>query len=470
MAYEKFVVEVEFTDGVWADLTSRADTIAAPIQAVQGDTAETTDEGSLTVTFYNGDQALTPGNTLSPYYPNVRAGRRIRIREVIPALSQIIDVFTGFIEFPETEAWTASSDDNPRDQQITVTAVDRMTWLTRARTFTSTLAEHIRYAAGNQLRAYYPLSDDQQAKSAANISATVLEPLTRRMSQRASGSATGASTPTLTWGAGTPLEGDDIPPATSVPAVNAGSWYANVFGEAKFATPLAQSSGESIALVYWCTYDGTAIDVLVPATIRNSDTLSLQQDMLLYYSSVSGGWFARWHPPGSTLTEVAVSGPQASKPTLIALRLTLPSGLCEFWRDDDEPVTTTLLGGIPASATWSSLAVFGPWAGSVGHLQVHIGTDAYTRSQHLAQFQAGWHGLERQTSGQRIRTLAAYAGIPSTELNRVDPGVAVMQNTSLAGKNPAAAMSEAADTERGSLYAAGTGELVFADRRRLYNI
>jgi len=469
MAYEKWVVEIEFVSGTWTDVTARVDTAGNPFEVVQGDTAETTDEGSMELTLNNSDQAFTPGNVNSTYYPNVKAGKRIRVREVLPSLSAIIDVFTGYIEFPEIEAWTASTTSAPRDQQITITAVDRITWLSRARPFISTLAEQIRYAAGSQLMAHYPLNDDQGAVSAANVTDTFREPLVKKVSSpTTAGGGSGGVEPSLTFGSGTPLLGDDVASATGVPAVNAGILYSSVYAEARFASPIPQASGETIALVFWCTYDGTTIDGLVPATIRNNDDTSLQQDMLLYYTA--GAWTARWGPPSSTPTTLAVSGPQAAKPTLIALRLTLPSGLCEYWRDVDTPATTTLGGSIPTSATWSSLAVMGQWAGTLGHVQVHVGVDAYPRAAHLAQFQAGWTGLERQYPGQRIETLANYAGIPANELNRVDPGVAVMQNASLAGKTPLTAMTEAADTERGSLYAAGTGELVFADRRRLYNI
>lgn len=457
-------------DPVWVDIT---EWVIRPggtrLETSLGRATELTissEPGRGSLLLNNTDERFTPGNPSSPYFPWWKQSRRIRIREAFGEVTY--DLGDGYLEIPENIVQTQTLDGSIRIITLSVTWLDVLGRLQNAQEFVSTLAAANLYAGGSSLIAYYPLNDQSGAKSAANITATSREPLALG-SSGPSLNGVPASTPGgpyLVFGNGDSLAGDDAASATGSPVVNGGLWSYSTFAEAKWATPIEQASGETIAMVWWCTYDGTTIDTLVPATIRNDDDITLTQDMLLYYTS--GTWTARWHPPSSSLTEVAVPGPQTDKPTLIALRLTLPSGLCEYWLDDDTPVTTTLGGSIPTSASWVSAAVAGPWAGTLGHLQVYVGVDAYTYEDHLAQFAAGWHGLERQTTGERINTILDYAGFPANRRD-IDPGVAVMQNASLAGQDPRAAMTEALNTERGRLFASG-GRVIFHDRRRVYNI
>ena len=107
--------------------------------------------------------------------------------------------------------------------------------------------------------------------------------------------------------------------------------------------------------------------------------------------------------------------------------------------------------------------------GTISHVQIYVGPGAYTRSMHLAQAAAGYTGLYGQTTGQRIVTLAQYAGIPAAELSNVDPGIAPMQKATLTGQSPLAEMRVAETTEQGRLRTNGQGLLVFDSRLRRYN-
>lgn len=449
------------------DITQYVDTVQTPMNTSSGSTAETSgDTGSATITVNNARQWFTPENPVSPFGPNITAGRRIWIEEVIGY--QKVGDFSGYLEFPEIDTWTQSSDDAPRDQMLTLSVVDELARQSNTEPFVSTLAGHIRYNGGEDLRAYYPLGDSPSSQTAANY-APFARPLMRIYSQ-----TPGGGTPTATpggnliqYGAGLSLPGDDISTAMSNPVVSGTAISRASYGVAAFSDPIQQNSGETIAFTYWCQVDSVT-DTVVPATIRNNDDITLQQDMLLYYL-LGSGWTARWHPPGSTITEIIVPGPAAFKPVLVTLRLTLPSGLCELWIDDHDSVTTTLLGSIPSSTSWSSIAA-GSHVGSVGHVQVHVGPAAFPRTMHLAQYRAGLLGLDGQLTGERVRTILRYAGIPDGELGDVDSGTVVMQNASLAGMTPAEALRVAEATEQGLLMASGAGRVTFADRRRLYNI
>lgn len=70
-------LEVEFTDGVWTDLTTRLSAVQIDRGKARVEDNQQAGTGSLTLD--NSDHALTPNNTGSPYYPNVKPMRRVRI-------------------------------------------------------------------------------------------------------------------------------------------------------------------------------------------------------------------------------------------------------------------------------------------------------------------------------------------------------------------------------------------------------
>src|SRR2546423_12299295 len=118
---------------------------------------------TLAVVLDNRDHRFTFGNVSSPLSPNWKPGRRIRCYEVIG--NRRFDVFSGYIQPPETDDWAESG----ADQYMTLTAVDRLGRLGTARTMISTLAEHIIYNGGSSLVAYWSLLDPVGAFGAANF-------------------------------------------------------------------------------------------------------------------------------------------------------------------------------------------------------------------------------------------------------------------------------------------------------------
>lgn len=452
-ANESWLVEIAFASQpdaaiqIYTDVTTRVDTAKSLIVIAQGDTAETTDEGSLTLVLNNSDQAFTPGNTLSPYYPNMKSARRIRVTEVIGSYRFVL--FTGYIEFPDITAWTASTASAPRDQQITFTATDRMTRLANARPFLSTLGEHIAYSGTPA--AYWPLV----GTIGVNPATTTQAPLTvTTVYANVDATANAAATA----GGGSSITADDIATFRLAPNI-----VGSVFAIDKYLrgpiTPISITSSTFTA-VWWMYVE----DVAGPGGLWN-----FQNSTLEYLQLAGGSTVMLQAAAGPTFVNIAAQNIPTYKWTLVALRMTLPSGLVELWIDDDAPTTGTLGGGVvPSTVSFDDVFFANNMQGNIAYLQVYTGD--YTREQFLAQYHMGLEGLEYQTTGQRIRTVLAYAGVPAMDMNRVDRGVSVMQRASLAGKTPATLLTEASDTERGSLYVAGDGQMVFADRKRLYNI
>jgi hypothetical protein len=91
-------LEIEFTAGVWTDVTSRLAFSSGPLTIRQGRTTEFDDvgAGTLTCTLYDDDGALMPDNTASIYYPNFVEG--IRIRWKVTKSSVTYSRFVGWIQ------------------------------------------------------------------------------------------------------------------------------------------------------------------------------------------------------------------------------------------------------------------------------------------------------------------------------------------------------------------------------------
>jgi hypothetical protein len=112
------------------------------------------------------------------------------------------------------------------------------------------------------------------------------------------------------------------------------------------------------------------------------------------------------------------------------------------------------------------------WTGALGHVQVYVSLSNTTfgAATQQAQVTAARTALSGQYTGQRITTLARYAGIPASQLTNVDNGIALMSAASLAGQSPYAEMKRAETTEQGRLRADGRGQIVFDDRLARYNV
>lgn len=451
-ANESWIVEIEFVRGIWTDVTRYVDTAKSNIFIQQGDTAETTDEGSATFTLNNSDQRFTPGNVLGANYPNVKSGCRIRVREVIGSYN--FGLFSGYIEWPEIQAWTASTASAPRDQQITINAVDRMTRLANARPFLSTLGEHILYRGGTRLSGYWPLLASQGYNPYGPAQLPFIP-----FRQRASSPVVPTGEPAIGF-TGSAIDADDVATLRLEPNV-VGTDVAVDTHTYGLITPVTVTNN-TFTISFWVYLE----DVSTANLYWNAgDTVGAT---LLRLSRVGGAWGVE-AGAGPVSSFATVNALPTYKWTLVSIRMTLPSGLIEYWVNEATPVTVTMSGGVvPSTATFPVYELGVGMQGNLAHAQLYVGD--FTRQHHLDQYQMGLTGLEYQTTGQRIRTVMAYAGVLSTDLTRVDQGVSVMQVASLAGKTPATAAAEASDTERGSLYAAGDGQIVFAGRQRLLNI
>jgi hypothetical protein len=439
----------------WVNITSWVNDNLQVVTTSEGRQTELSqvDAGNLTLLVNNQDHRFTPGNPLSPYAPGWRTGMRIRVRETLGY--QTFVHFDGNMLQPDMTINTPGL-----DQTVTVSATDRLGRLSTSRTLISTLAEWIIYHGGSGLKAFYPLGE---SRSPLRDAVGGHSPMTVAVGLPITGSA-GATTPLVSFGTGTDPAGDDLRPPRFSPQLDANLKvlnYATLL--ANWSTPIPQASGETLTVAAWVMLNNTTLDQIFPFGVTGSD-ISLQYDR-------SGIAPYPWSADVSaSLAGATVPVPAPVMPAaLVALRLTLPSGAVEVWSHTADPLTSTLsgAGAIPSSAIWTSLFAGSSMAGSIAHAQVYVGANAYTRQMHLDQIDVGLTGLAGQYTGDRIRTIARYAGVADGDMD-IDPGTSRMQVMSLAGRSPLAVMQEAATTEQGLLHARGR-RLLFHDRLRRYN-
>ncbi|MEU8379784.1 hypothetical protein [Streptosporangium sp. NPDC048865] len=160
MATFSVLVEVEFAGGVWTD-------VSAYVRAAEGISIRRgrTDEqgeiqpGTMTLTLIN-DGRFTPGLASSPYYPNVKKGRRIRCSVVVGVTTY--RRYDGYVnEWPvEWEGGTALS-------LVNITCTDLFKRLGLLAPMKSLLEEEFLYLEPD---AYYTLGEESDTTSAGDTS------------------------------------------------------------------------------------------------------------------------------------------------------------------------------------------------------------------------------------------------------------------------------------------------------------
>lgn len=440
----------------WQDITAyaRSGGGGSPINIATGtpDTgaaAGAARPGTMTVVLENIDHRFTFGNTGSALYPNWKPGRRIRCYETIGC--RRFDWFSGYLQAPETDDWA----DRGVDQFVSVTAVDRLGRLATARAFISTLAEYILYSGSPA--AYWSLLDPAGAPYLRPARPSTQLPLNTSFNIIG-----GTAAPAATFQGGSAIPGDDVGTLRLAPAVNTSM---TVDGEANLTGAInpITTSASTFTVAWWVFFEDAHSSNISLGVTNDAG------DGYLRLTRVSGAWAFGYAFSGGTSGSTSCSGLRAGQWNLVVLRLTVNNagtGSFEYWRNDDTQVSTGIAIA-PGLFAFSRVNLEGI-QGNLAHLQMYNTASGYTSAMHLAQYAEGFRGLASQTTGQRINTLALYAGVASSELTLLDTGTSYMQKATLAGQTPLAEMGVAETTEQGRLRANGAGLLVFASRTRRY--
>jgi len=237
----RLIFEVSSTDPdaaipVWVDLTSRINDMLSTVDIGIGrqNDLEQSEPTNWTLILNNADDALTYGNTSSPY-PWWGPGRKCRLREIVAGT--VMPLATGYLQVP-TETVSLSG----IDQTVTVSIVDRLGRLQVSEPFISTLGAYIRSSPSRPALVYYtPLHDVP----------TVTDMISGRTLSNVGGSSSALFGSTVSSQSGALALADDIPSRLLVADTSGQGRQAGYSLTYTGAAQPALSAGQVLTVVMW---------------------------------------------------------------------------------------------------------------------------------------------------------------------------------------------------------------------------
>lgn len=462
MALPVVKVEIAFTtqpddpSPVWVDVTSYVRSATDNITITRGrqDRYDTVQPSKLNLTLINRDGRFTPGYVGSPYYPNVKKGRKIRVSVTHNAVTY--RRFTGYVdEWPL--AW---ADASATVADVRISASSRMASLGRGRVLSSIV--EIEYLTDSPL-AYFPLGDEAGSLNAGNVSPTVQPQMNvtafggGSTANIAFGSATGPITESLTAAQFTRVSataGAYLLMASPTVLIDPTTPTGTVLLEAFFLTSSAQEMGICQADQFGFYPGQTAYFLGTNASGK-----------LIGVNWVSG-------TPVYTVTSAATVSDGAIHHAALRETYDGVNTVGDLFLDGVKVATSTL-GGDWRNAVGRLVGGGGlansAYVGTLAHVALDWNATAITDARIQQHALAGLTGFSGERSDQRITRLASYAGIPAGEVT-VETGLSTsISSQDTTGQVPITLMQDVTQTEGGVLFDRGDGQLTFHARSHRYN-
>lgn len=458
MTLPTVLVEVAFATApddplpVWVDVTQWTRVEGISLTRGRLDEFSEIQPSHCSLTLINSDGRFTAGNVDSPYYPNVKKGRRLRVS--VTWDSVVYRRLTGYVdEWPVTWAdASATVADAP------ISATSRLSRLGRGVELRSIVEEE--YLLDEPV-AYYPLGEPEGATQAGNVSTTSQPVMT--VGQTGSGG-------TLTFGTATGpgTDGLSAPTFTRVDANN---------GKYLTATPNGLDNTADTAMLMEAFFNtSTAARVSVCSLTTPAGTSG---ETIELYVEPGGQLVGRHRANGATDTggfEIFAGADVNDGATHhAALKLTVSGGAVtgELFRDGVSIATSsaetdiTLFSATNFSVGGGSGLV--PFNGTISHAAVYRGSTEVSDARVDSHYDAGATGFSGERSDQRIARLAGYAGVPSGEVS-TETGLSTSMAAQVTNDRTAIElMREVENTEGGLLFDARDGVLTFHARSHRYN-
>lgn len=472
MAAPLVSVEVEFTAGVWTDVTPWWDA-GRPVTITTGRSSERdrVEPGRLSgLMLDNTDGRFTPGNASSPYWPGVRSGARIRVGVVLDATApgdatydaaaRGYDDTGGYDEAGgpasayrftgRVDGWPLSWADNAGTCWVSVSAVDVLGDWATAKTPASWMVSRI---PGLGAAAYWPLTDPDDDGGFPPLTAAVTQPVVGWAVQAGMLTPADDAAPAQT-AEGLPGDPSQLPEfeATTVltaslpPVTTSGTWCLGLW---------LRCSDRPTDTVGW----------FAASVVRYTGLGSAGADRVTARVKSTGRLYGTHGSAGGVLTDLVDSGRHVCHgewhPVLLSVT---PDGSVARLRVQSDGVDVTsaaqavsTLLGTPGDTLRLEV---GPLVGAVGH--VAWWTDA-ANFPTLAEWVAIGQGLPRQSPGARVAELAAAAGLPATAT--VGGTRETIEATSPVG-SPLELVRVVEDTDGGVVWVDGSGTVTYVGSRR----
>ena len=446
MANPTEIIEIAFTttpddpSPVWVDVTQWAQ-VGSGISVTRGrqDEHSEVSPSTCTLTLDNSDGRFTPGRTGSPYYPNVKKGRRIRVS--VTHNSVTYRRFTGYID-----EWPVNwADARAAASFVTITASSRLARLGRGAELASIIEEEY-FLDGP--RAYYPFGEPEGATQAGNVSTTSQPPM--------SFAGSGAS----------PVFGNATGPGTD--GLTSVSFAGGKFLSVVFDQDVVTAADTTYAWEFFFNTSTTALRELGRLYSLTGDTaqafITATGKLNILSNSIDG-------PIYYDLISAATVSDGATHHALV--RATITSGdLVSTLYLDGAQVDTETYVGFPGFTGMNRLSAGGintAMTGVLAHVAVTAGTVELAADRVEAHSDSGLNGFSGEPSGSRIIRLTKYAGVPVGEID-IESGLSTSIASQLTnGLTALQAMTDVAVTEGGILFDARDGTLTFHARSHRYN-
>jgi hypothetical protein len=428
----------------------------SPLQTQRGAPNEFTQTQPATLGFVlnNSDGRFTRGRTASPYYPNVRNGRRIRYS--ITHASITYYRFDGHVN-----EWPTTWDNEPGGWWAPgqITATDGLTRLGGVGEFRAMVSEEILLDGvapdATHGAAYYPLGESNGALSAGNVTPQVQDPA--RIVQRGAGG-------TLEFGQGTGPGTDELsaPQLAPVDAQNG-----------KYLKALLRTGvglyGATLECFMRC--DPGAVGRTIAALADPFDNR-----IILSVNSSGQLTALSWQARHGEVYRLDAAGPQindnATHHVAVTEQLSGSTVTAVLYLDGAQVATTTytstalmtadrlFVGGDP----WERWGVFG---GTLSHAAAH--SSVLSAARIATHYNAGTNGLQGESADTRIGRFADWIKIPLAD-RALDVSASTMGAQQTARVQPIEAMRQVEALEQGVLFISGDGKLTFHSRNRRYNL
>lgn len=465
----------EAADPTWVDITQW---VRDGMNTADGRQTELSqiEAGRLELELNNRDHRFTPDNPASPYWPNFRQGKRIRVREVIGY--RVFPHFDGFLEVPEGTVRQADV-----DQTVRVSAVDRLGRMDRTRQLYSTLAEYILRKGGTALKAFWALGETSAPFPDLTGQRSPLQLINDRDAPNG-GEPTGHAEYSLGNGK-TPLAEDrggiQLKPA-GMAWSNINAWSDKWLLKGRFpASELSAQihAGDTVTWVAWVQLDPQATwsDGHVVFNSHISDqagdfgsivSVTLEKSWYYNLDSNPGKWKATvTRSGGLTGTVVGTDITPQINPIPVGLQLSYSPNTLKLWVGGNEWSTTPTGTEADPMYLGSQILVGDHLSGSIQHMQIYVGN--FTRQDFQDQLNFGYRGSWYQSTNDRAVDLIATAGLPAGAGDFDATATTAMARARWAGKSMADVLQGVAATEGGIVFADGSGTLRLHGRQRRYH-